>query len=229
VTNSPLPAVRDDLPDIEGCGEVGARSRLSVRGAAKLAAYSLATVAVAPALLSYRIRAVLVGRHRALEASTQALALVPGLTGQYLRRAFLSHALAYCHRTVTIEFGTIFSDPRSRLEENVYVGPGCHLGFVHIERDALVAAAVHIPSGPDTHGISDASRPIREQPGILRMVRIGAGSWIGSASVVMADVGRSSIVAAGSVVVRPLPDRVIAGGVPARIIRQRDSPDARSV
>ena len=32
------------------------------------------------------------------------------------------------------------------------------------------------------------------------MVRIGAGSWIGSGAVVMADVGRDSVVAAGAVV-----------------------------
>ena len=38
----------------------------------------------------------------------------------------------------------------------------------------------------------------------------------------MADVGRDTIVGAGAVVTRPLPDRVIAGGVPARVVRQRE-------
>ena len=54
-------------------------------------------------------------------------------------------------------------------------------------------------------------------------VRIGRGSWIGSAAVVMADVGRDAVVAAGAVVTRPLPDATIAGGVPARVLRHRDS------
>jgi acetyltransferase-like isoleucine patch superfamily enzyme len=53
-------------------------------------------------------------------------------------------------------------------------------------------------------------------------VRIGAGSWIGSNAVVLADVGRDTVVAAGAVVTRPLPDRVIAAGVPARVLRSRD-------
>jgi acetyltransferase-like isoleucine patch superfamily enzyme len=53
------------------------------------------------------------------------------------------------------------------------------------------------------------------------MVRIGAGAWIGSTAVVMADVGCHSVVGAGSVVTRPLPDYVIAAGAPARIIRSR--------
>jgi acetyltransferase-like isoleucine patch superfamily enzyme len=39
---------------------------------------------------------------------------------------------------------------------------------------------------------------------------------------VMADVGRDTIVGAGAVVVQPLPDRVVAAGVPARIVRSRD-------
>src|SRR5207249_4917243 len=109
----------------------------------------------------------------------------------------------------------------ARLDENVYVGPRCHLGLVHVERDVLIGAGVHIPSGPSTHGIADPGRPIREQRGSERLVRIGAGSWIGSGAVVMADVGRDAVVGAGSVVTRPVPDRVVAAGVPAVVVRGR--------
>jgi acetyltransferase-like isoleucine patch superfamily enzyme len=94
---------------------------------------------------------------------------------------------------------------------------------VHLERDVLLAAGVHVPSGPHTHGM-DLSAPIHDQPGTLRVVRIGAGSWIGSNAVIMADVGCNSIVGAGAVVTRPLPDRVVAAGVPARIVRRLDAP-----
>ena len=52
-------------------------------------------------------------------------------------------------------------------------------------------------------------------------MRVGAGSWIGSAAVILADVGRNSVVGAGSVVTSPVPDNVIAAGVPARVIRER--------
>jgi acetyltransferase-like isoleucine patch superfamily enzyme len=192
------------------------------RRIAKAMTRGVATILVAPALASFAIRSRLIGRDRALEGSTQALALVPGLLGQYLRRAFLSRVLHRCHHSVTIEFGTIFSKAAACLDENVYIGPRCHLGLVHLEHDVLLAAGVHVPSGGNTHGHGDADRPIREQTGVKRLVRIGAGSWIGSAAVVMADVGRDTIVGAGAVVTRPLPDRVVAGGVPARVIRQRD-------
>jgi acetyltransferase-like isoleucine patch superfamily enzyme len=123
-----------------------------------------------------------------------------------------------------VEFGTLFSQADTEIDENVYVGPHCHLGLVHLERDVLLAAGVHIPSGPETHGTARLDTPIREQPGRPVKVRIGAGAWIGSAAGVMADVGRDTVVAAGAVVTKPLPDRVVAGGVPARVLKHRDGP-----
>ena len=188
-----------------------------VKGAARAAA----TVLVLPVLVSFRVRAALMDENRALVGSSQLLSLVPGLCGHYVRRAFLAQVLhGGCASSAVIEFGVLLSQAGARIEENVYVGPRCHLGHVHLERGVLLAAGVHVPSGPHTHGTDPAS-PIHEQPGRLRAVRIGAGSWIGSNAVVLADVGRDTIVGAGAVVTEPLPDRVVAAGVPARVIRQR--------
>jgi virginiamycin A acetyltransferase len=192
-----------------------------MREAAKHFFRALATIAIIPAIVSFRLRALVMGRDRALAGSTQTLAVIPGIVGQYLRRAFLSHAIEYCAPDATIEFGTLFSKAGARIDERAYIGPRCHLGLVHIERDVLLAAGIHIPSGGAIHGTSDVTRPIREQEGTVALVRIGEGSWVGSVAVVMADVGRHSIVGAGSVVTKPIPDFVIAAGVPARVIRSR--------
>jgi virginiamycin A acetyltransferase len=196
-----------------------------MRDALKSLVRALAVVAVAPAILSFELRARLMGRDRALAGSTQALALLPGLLGQYLRRAFLSHAIEHCAADATVEFGTVFSKAGARIDARAYVGPRCHLGLVHIEEDVLLAAGVHVPSGAAIHGTADVTKPIRDQEGVLSLVRIGQGSWIGSAAVVMADVGRHSIVGAGSVVTKPVPDFVVAAGVPATVIRTRQSAD----
>jgi virginiamycin A acetyltransferase len=187
----------------------------------KRVAFGGATIAVVPSLLSYFLRSQLMGRDRAMEGSTQALGLVPGVSGQYFRRAFLARTLASCHWTATVEFGTLFSSAGARLDENVYVGPRCHLGLVHLERDVLVGAGVHITSGSATHGTEEVSRSIREQERPKVLVTIGAGAWIGSVAVVMADVGHDSVVGAGSVVTRPVPPLVMAAGVPARVVRGR--------
>jgi acetyltransferase-like isoleucine patch superfamily enzyme len=187
----------------------------------KAVARAVASLCVLPSLISFGIRRVVLGPDRALMGSAQALALVPGVVGQYLRAAFLRRVLAHCAPSATIEFGTIFSKVGARIDEHVYVGPMCHIGLAHLEREVLLGAGVHVPSGSETHGIDDIDVPIREQPGRRQMITIGAGSWIGSGAIVMADVGPNSVVGAGSVVTRPLPGATIAAGVPAKVIRSR--------
>lgn len=193
-----------------------------MREALKWIAHAAAWVIVTPSVVSWTLRGFVVGRDRALEGSTQAWALVPGLTGQYLRRAFLSRALTSCARTATIEFGTLFSSASATIGDRAYIGPRCHLGWVHIERDVLLAAGVHVPSGARTHAFDDPLIPIRDQPTVKTPVRIGAGTWVGSSAVVLADIGRDAVIGAGAVVTRIIPDRTIAGGVPARVLRHRD-------
>jgi hypothetical protein len=76
------------------------------------------------------------GRDAALEGSAQALALVPGLPGDYLRRAFLMRVLDHCAPTATIRFGTLLSQAGARIDDRVYVGPRCDLGLVHLEKSS---------------------------------------------------------------------------------------------
>ncbi len=193
-----------------------------LRESLKAAMHALAWIAVTPSVISWSLRTRVMGADRALEGSTQAWALVPGLLGQYLRRAFLSRTLRACSKTATIEFGTLFSSAAASIGARAYIGPRCHLGWAVIEDGAMLAAGVHVPSGAKTHQMDDLTIPIRDQPTSKTAVRIGAGAWIGSAAVVMADVGRDSVIAAGAVVTRPIPEMSLAGGVPARVLRRRD-------
>jgi virginiamycin A acetyltransferase len=192
-----------------------------VREWVKAAMFVVATIAVLPWLVSFALRSLVLGRDRALTGSSQSLSLIPGVIGLYLRRAFFSRVLQRCHRSATIEFGTLFSRAGAILDARVYVGPRCHLGLVHLEQDVLLAAGVHVPSGKRTHGTDDATIPIRDQEGEVSVVRIGQGSWVGSAAVVMADVGARTVIGAGAVVTQPIPADVIAGGIPARVLRSR--------
>jgi len=187
----------------------------------KSLALGVATLLVLPSLVSYWIRGALMGRDRALEGSTQALALLPGLTGQYLRRAFLMRALDACASTATIEFGTIFSQAGARIDAYAYVGPRCHLGLVHLGEKCMLGAGVHVTSGRHTHGSSESGGSLHDQAIVRARVDIGAGAWIGSAAVIMADVGPHAIIGAGAVVTKPIPAHTVAAGVPARPIAER--------
>jgi acetyltransferase-like isoleucine patch superfamily enzyme len=188
----------------------------------------MANLATIPLLLVHALKVPVLGKDRALEGSTQLIALFPGLCGEYIRRAFLAWTIAECHPSATISFGTIFSKTATRIGENVYVGPYCSLGSVTIERDALIATGVHILSGGRMHGTDDSTRPIREQEGKFVHATMGAGCWIGAGAVVMADIGRDSVIGAGAVVTKPVPEAVIAAGMPARVIRERASTELAS-
>jgi acetyltransferase-like isoleucine patch superfamily enzyme len=184
---------------------------------------ALATIFVSPLLISFFIFARLTSGDAALEPHSQLLALLPGKAGSYLRVAFYRRVLAECHSTAFISFGTLFSKVESRIGRHVYIGPYCLLGTVTLEQDVLLGSAVQIPSGQHTHGTARLDIPLREQTGEPTRVTVGRDSWIGSGSILLSDVSPQTVVAAGSVVVKAHPRRVVLAGVPAKVIKSRES------
>ena len=193
------------------------------RRVAKTTAGAIAIAIVLPAAAAFRLSAVLIGSEKAFPGWSQAFSLLPGLTGQYLRRAFYSLVLDRCGGGACITFGTIFSHATASVGRNVYVGANCSIGSVTIEDDVLIASNVSIMNGSSQHGIERLDIPIRDQPGEFVPVTIGEGSWIGERATVAADVGKHCVIGAGAVVTKPVPDYAIALGVPARIVRFRNA------
>ncbi len=177
---------------------------------------------VLPAALLFWLGRSVVGADRVFPGWSQAFALIPGLTGVYLRRAFYQLVLPRCEPGCFISFGTVISHSTAQIGRNVYVGVyGC-LGDVTLEDDVLLGSHVSVMNGGGQHGIGRLDLPIRDQPGTFPRVTIGRDSWIGDRSVVLADVGCHCVIGAGSVVTRPIPDCAIALGNPARVIRFRN-------
>ena len=191
----------------------------------KSAADMLATLLVFPAYLLYRLGSLTIGAERVFPGYSQAFALVPGISGAYLRRAFYRLVLPRCGSGAWISFGTVFSHPTAEVGRNTYVGLYCCLGGVTLEDDVLLGSYVSVTNGSRQHGIDRLDVPIREQPGEWPRVTIGRDTWVGDRAVVMADVGQQCVIGAGSVVTRPIPDRAIAIGVPARIAQYRGDRD----
>lgn len=202
-------------------GTVAHRNPLFAIG--KAVANGLALFAVLPSLVTYRLFAMLMPARRveAFQARSQLLSLVPGKPGIYMRRAFYRRTLASCSSTCSIGFGTILSTPEARIGEHVYIGARCMLGLTTIGDDTLLGSNVDIMSGRNQHHIDRLDIPIRLQGGTLTRVTVGRDSWIGNGARILADVGDQSVVAAGSVVVKPVTDRTIVGGNPARILGSR--------
>jgi virginiamycin A acetyltransferase len=178
---------------------------------------------VIPAFLGYRAGRRLFGSHKAFAGWSQAFSLLPGLSGVYLRRAFFRLVLARCAAGSWIGFGTLFSHATASVGRDVYIGPYCCIGDVTLEDDVLLGSHVSIANGVAQHGIDRLDVPIREQPGTMPHITVGRDSWIGDRAVVLANIGVQCVIGAGSVVTRDVPDRAIAVGVPAKVIRYRTS------
>jgi virginiamycin A acetyltransferase len=174
-----------------------------------------------PVYLLYRLESIFVGNRKAFGMVSQWVSIIPGLTGEYFRRAYLQWATGLSLRDCCISFGTTFSDQRVRIGDGVYLGRGCDIGYADIGRNCVMGSGVHIISGLRQHGFENLDTPIKEQPGELSLVSIGEDSWIGNGAIVAADVGKKCVIGVGSVVVKPIPDFAIAAGNPARVIRFR--------
>ncbi len=187
----------------------------------KAFADGLALVLILPCWLGLWLSSLWLGRDRAFPGWSQALSLLPGLCGVYLRRAFYRLVLPRCGPDTCLCFGVIFSHPTAQIGRAVYVGPfGC-LGDVTLEDDVLLGSHVSIMNGGAQHGIDRLDIPVREQAGTFPRVTIGCDTWIGDRAIVMADVGKHCVIGAGSVVKDPIPDYAIAVGVPARVVGSR--------
>jgi acetyltransferase-like isoleucine patch superfamily enzyme len=103
-----------------------------------------------------------------------------------------------------INYGTLISAHKHvRIGRNVMVG------------NYSIVADTEIP------GIGEPSgAPLLES----RPVDIGDGAWLAARVTVLpgTHIGAGAVIAAGSVVSGEIPERAIAGGIPARILRRRE-------
>jgi acetyltransferase-like isoleucine patch superfamily enzyme len=76
------------------------------------------------------------------------------------------------------------------------------------------------------HGVVEVDRPIRHQGIYKRETIIGSNVWIGYNACFLrgVTVGDNAIVGTNSVVTKDVPANAVVGGVPARIIRMRETP-----
>lgn len=115
-------------------------------------------------------------------------------------------------------------EPNIVIGNNVLIGPYCSLGCsneIVIEDDVLLAPHVHITDR--NHTSEDISLPIRKQSAVSPgPVRIKSEAWLGYGCQIMPNVtiGKHSIVAAGAIVTRDVPDYSLVAGIPAKIIKQ---------
>ena len=111
------------------------------------------------------------------------------------------------------------------IGNNVGIAQNCFIqvrGRVKIGNDVIIGPGVSIFS--ENHNFTDPGLPVSAQGETRKGVIIEDGAWIGTRAIILdgVRVGKNSVVAAGSVVNRDVPQFAVVGGVPARILKERN-------
>ena len=112
------------------------------------------------------------------------------------------------------------------IEDNVGISARTFIGAradVLIGHDTIIGPYCSIHA--ENHVFSDPDTPIRLQPSSRKGVVIGPDCWIGAKATILdgVTIGQGCVIAAGAVVTKSLPDYAVAAGVPARVIKYRNS------
>ncbi len=108
------------------------------------------------------------------------------------------------------------------IGKNVFINSGCRFqdqGGITIGDGALIGHNVVLATL--NHDFSPEKRSTLHPAPIV----IGKNVWIGANAAVVPGVtiGNGAIIAAGAVVTKNVPENVVAGGVPAKIIKRLDT------
>jgi len=118
-----------------------------------------------------------------------------------------------------VRFTSEIPSGQLQILDKVTIGQNCNIDFsgdLYIKEGVLLSEGVVIET--HEHGFDPRSKPLGKK------LIIGNNVWIGLKSIIMPNVGtigENAIIAAGSVVTKPIPANTIVGGVPAEIIKTR--------
>ncbi len=105
-----------------------------------------------------------------------------------------------------------------KIGKHVFINHACSfldMGGIILEDHVLIGPRVNLVT--ENHPLSPA-----ERRGMLcQSILIKRNAWIGAGATILPGVtiGENSIVAAGAVVSKDVPDNTIVGGIPAKIIK----------
>lgn len=187
----------------------------------KATLFIIMAIIISPITLLYWGLSIVIKGDALFRSFAQLLSLIPGKTGSYLRTGFYRFSMSKCSPDAVVSFLTLFSQKDTQIHSGVYIGPQCNIGKCIIEQDVLLGSGVHIMSGKNQHDFSDLTTPVRDQGGNFSQVTIGENSWVGNGALIMANIGKHCVVAAGSVVINDIEDYSIVAGNPAKLIKKR--------
>lgn len=142
-----------------------------------------------------------------------------------LSKLFWRHVLKNFGENTQIMRGVEIIHPNNVcIGRDVYIGKNCSLyGYesISIGNNTLIARDTIFLTR--SHIFSQRGTPIRQQGYSSAPITIGDDVWIGARATILPGVtiGNGSVVAAGSIVNKSVPEFTVVGGVPAKVIKKR--------
>lgn len=148
-----------------------------------------------------------------------------GKIALHLRYLCAKRLFARCDGFVNLEHGAYIGNGKKFfVGKNVGIGKDfvCHSRIVTIHDGLLMAENVLFQGG---HSFADPDKPIgSETDNGPTPLEICGDVWIGARAIILPGckrIGAHSIIGAGAVVIKDVPDYAIVGGNPAKVIRMR--------
>ena len=141
-----------------------------------------------------------------------------------LRRMATKNCFDYCGENVNVEKDADFGTGKGiSIGDNSGLGVNCSVrGPLEMGNNIMMGPDVIIMTS--VHNTSSVDLPMNQQ-GFLenKKVRIEDDVWIGTRVIIMPGVtiGRGSIIGAGAVVTKDVPEYAVVAGVPAKIVKYR--------
>ncbi|MFK8104690.1 MAG: DapH/DapD/GlmU-related protein [Saprospiraceae bacterium] len=112
-----------------------------------------------------------------------------------------------------------------RIGNNVGIGEFAYLGGgggLEIGSNCIIGQ--YFSCHPENHYYDSAYELIRLQGVSRKGIRIGENCWIGAKVTILdgVTIGDNCVIAAGAVVTKNVPENMVVGGVPARILKNKN-------
>jgi acetyltransferase-like isoleucine patch superfamily enzyme len=155
---------------------------------------------------SYKTKELLVQMNNATDP-TEIRELLSQITGTEIDESIAVFTPLY------INYGK-----HTKIGKNVFINFDCtflDLGGITIEDNVLIAPKVSLLS--EGHPLEPETRHAL----VPKPIHIKKNAWIGAGATILQGVtiGENAVVASGAVVSKDVPDNVIVGGIPAKIIK----------
>jgi acetyltransferase-like isoleucine patch superfamily enzyme len=153
------------------------------------------------------------------------LFLILNVMPPFVRWGFYKLTCKRFGRRVLLDYDTYIRYPHKvSIGNDVLINRGCRIYPSLLNKSATISLEDGVVLGPQVTFFGAGQNPrTSDLADVADSIVVRRGAYIGGNSTIRygVTIGEESVVAAGSVVVRDIPARTIAGGVPAKVIASR--------